>query len=98
MIWLKELLRVAIEVFKRKEQKYLITTEQYEKLLDAISEYMRPDMFGDNGRYTVTSLYFDSDDHRIYYETKNKLKFRQKLRLRVYNQTEIGRASCRERV
>ena len=79
---------MAIEVFKRKEQKYLITTEQYEKLLDAISEYMRPDMFGDNGKYTVTSLYFDSDDHRIYYETKNKLKFRQKLRLRVYNQTD----------
>lgn len=79
---------MAIEIFKRKEQKYLITMEQYRKLVDAISEYMRPDTFGENGKYTVTSLYFDSNDHRIYYETKNKLKFRQKLRLRVYNQID----------
>lgn len=80
---------MAIEVFKRKEQKYLITKQQYEELILQTSPYMRPDKFGDDGRYTVTSLYFDSDDHQIYFETKNKLKYRQKLRLRIYDDTTI---------
>lgn len=80
---------MAIEIFRRKEQKYLISTEQYKELIFQISPYMRPDKFGIDGRYTVTSLYFDSSDHKIYFETKNKLKFRQKLRLRIYDDTDI---------
>ncbi|WP_339230099.1 polyphosphate polymerase domain-containing protein [Oceanobacillus sp. FSL K6-2867] len=80
---------MAIEIFRRKEQKYLITIGQYEQLIQQISPYMRPDKFGEDGKYTVTSLYFESDDHKIYFETKNKLKYRQKLRLRVYDNIDI---------
>lgn len=81
---------MAIEIFTRREQKYLITMEQYEELIDQISPYMRADKYGIDGKYTVTSLYFESPDNKIYFETKNKLKFRQKLRLRVYNETDIN--------
>ncbi|MEN1968107.1 polyphosphate polymerase domain-containing protein [Lentibacillus sp. N15] len=84
---------MAIEIFTRKEQKYLITKEQYTLLMEQIMPWMRADKFGEDGRYTVTSLYFDSNDHTIYFETKNKLKFRQKLRLRVYNQTDLAGTS-----
>lgn len=80
---------MAIEVFTRREQKYLITTKQYNELLKRIDHRMRPDLNGIDGRYTITSLYFDNADHQIYFETKNKLKFRQKLRLRVYDNTDI---------
>ncbi|GAB2571980.1 polyphosphate polymerase domain-containing protein [Gracilibacillus alcaliphilus] len=80
---------MAIEIFRRKEQKYLITLDQYALLLEQLIPYMRPDKFGIEGRYTVSSLYFDSDDHKIYFETKNKLSFRQKLRLRTYGETDI---------
>ena len=71
---------MAIEIFQRKEQKYLITMSQYERLIGYLKPYMRPDRYGINGRYTVSSLYF---------ETKNKLRFRQKLRLRVYDDTHL---------
>ncbi|MHA6253318.1 VTC domain-containing protein [Oceanobacillus sp. CAU 1775] len=81
---------MAIEIFRRKEQKYLITLEQYNALIQRIAPYMRPDKFGDEGRYTVTSLYFESADNKIYYETKNKLRYRQKLRLRVYNDADLN--------
>ncbi|MEC5425449.1 polyphosphate polymerase domain-containing protein [Virgibacillus sp. C22-A2] len=81
---------MAIESFRRREQKYLITREQYVELVNRINPEMRPDRFGDDGRYTVTSLYFESRDHKIYFETKNKLKYRQKLRLRVYNNTGLN--------
>lgn len=80
---------MTIEIFRRREQKYVITMDQYEELMMRMSSYMRPDKFGFDGQYTVTSLYFESFDHKIYYETKNKLRFRQKLRLRVYNDADL---------
>lgn len=80
---------MAIEIFRRREQKYLITTQQYEALIEKLSPYMRPDKFGVDGKYTVASLYFESKDRKIYFETKNKLKYRQKLRLRVYDQANL---------
>jgi len=80
---------MAIEIFRRKEQKYLITRDQYLELVRQMSPYMRADKYGIDGKYTVTSLYFESPDHKIYYETKNKLRFRQKLRLRVYDHADL---------
>lgn len=77
---------MAIEIFCRKEQKYLITRKQYEQLVEQIGPRMRNDKNGTDGRYTVTSLYFDNAERSIYFETKNKLKYRQKLRLRVYDE------------
>lgn len=79
----------TIEIFRRREQKYLITTNQYHALIERLEPYMRPDKFGIDGHYTVTSLYFESPDKTIYFETKNKLDFRQKLRLRVYNDASL---------
>lgn len=81
---------MAIEIFTRREQKYLITKAQYAELVEQMSPYMRADQYGIDGKYTVSSLYFESPDRKIYYETKNKLKFRQKLRLRVYDETDIN--------
>lgn len=80
---------MAIEIFRRKEQKYLINKIQYEDLITRVTPYMRPDKNGDDGKYTVTSLYFESPDNKIYFETKNKLRYRQKLRLRIYDDTDI---------
>lgn len=76
---------MAIEIFCRKEQKYLITKLQYEQLVEQLLPRMRSDKNGRDGCYTVTSLYFDNAKKDIYFETKNKLKYRQKLRLRVYD-------------
>lgn len=84
---------MTIEVFTRREQKYLITVDQYNLLLEHIMPYMRPDQFGIDGKYTVSSLYFDSESHNIYFETKNKLNFRQKLRLRIYDNTDLDSLS-----
>lgn len=81
---------MAIEVFTRREQKYLITRQQADDLIAGMKPYMRADINGKKGNYTVSSLYFESPENTIYYETKNKLRFRQKLRLRVYDDTDIN--------
>ena len=84
---------MALEIFRRKEQKYLITLWQYEQLIEQMGDRVRNDKNGVNGRYTVSSLYFDNQDKDIYFETKNKLKYRQKLRLRVYDEADLNATS-----
>lgn len=61
---------MAIESFTRREQKYVISSKQYNTLLSELTPYMRADKYGVNGNYTVTSLYFDNPSCKIYYETK----------------------------
>lgn len=80
---------MAIEFFTRKELKYVITMDQFRELTNRMAPYMRVDKNGTDGEYTVSSLYFDSDDKRIYFDTKNKLKSRQKLRLRMYDDAAL---------
>ena len=77
---------MAGEIFSRYEIKYLIPYEMYEELAEKLKGKMTFDKYGDtDGKYTITSLYFDSPDKNIYFETRNKKRFRQKLRLRIYN-------------
>lgn len=63
--------------------------DQFQELIVRVAPYMRADKHGVDGEYTVSSLYFDNDDKRIYFDTKNKLKSRQKLRLRTYDHGDI---------
>lgn len=81
---------MAKELFSRYEIKYLIPFDQYKEIVEELQPYMRYDKFGDGfGRYNIISLYFDSPDYKIYYETRNKLRFRQKLRLRIYDDATL---------
>ncbi len=80
---------MTLKSFRRREYKYLITAAQYVQLIQSMSSYLRPDRYGVDGKYTVTTLYFESEDYKIYAETKNKLPIRQKLRLRIYDDTDL---------
>ncbi|WP_280769723.1 polyphosphate polymerase domain-containing protein [Salipaludibacillus daqingensis] len=81
---------MAGEIFSRFEIKYLIPFHMYESLAKELNKRMTFDKYGDSeGRYNIISLYFDSPDKKIYYETRNKACFRQKLRLRIYNTATI---------
>ncbi|WP_078553370.1 polyphosphate polymerase domain-containing protein [Bacillus alkalicellulosilyticus] len=81
---------MAGEIFSRYEIKYLIPFSTYEKLAKALQGRMVYDKYGDEeGKYNIISLYFDSPDKKIYYETRNKERFRQKLRLRIYNKATV---------
>lgn len=85
---------MAIEVFKRFELKYIITKEQQAELVEHLHMHMNLDTYGDNeGKYNIVSLYYESDDFDIYNETVNRLRFRQKLRLRVYDDANLASSS-----
>src|SRR5512145_1973519 len=75
----------AIRRFNRFELKYLLTLKQAELFKKALLAYLLPDEHGNrNGRYGLTSLYYDSPDFRCYWEKVDGIKFRRKLRIRRY--------------
>lgn len=73
---------------QRLELKYQINEHQALRIRDYVSSYLEVDEFGatrPNLSYPVHSLYLDSDDLRLYWETINGTKNRFKLRLRFYD-------------
>ncbi len=75
----------TIRSFNRFELKYILTLSQAEVLRTALSAYLKPDEHGSTvGSYPLTSLYFDSPDHRCYWEKVDGIKYRRKLRIRLY--------------
>jgi SPX domain protein involved in polyphosphate accumulation len=75
----------TIRRFNRFELKYMVTLKQAETFKKALRAFLLPDEHGNgNGRYTLTSLYYDSPDFRCYWEKVDGIRFRRKLRARRY--------------
>lgn len=70
-------------VFKRCELKYLLTTEQKQKILTAMEPHMALDKYG---RTTIRSIYFDTDSYQLIRSSISKPAYKEKLRLRSYAQ------------
>ena len=70
-------------VFKRYELKYMLTLEQKEKILEAMSSYMELDKYG---RTTIRNIYFDTDNYRLIRRSIEKPAYKEKLRIRSYSQ------------
>lgn len=73
-----------IKKFNRFELKYLLPFDVAADLKQELTKYMTKDVYGKNGKYTLSSLYYDSDDYRFYWEKVEGIKFRRKLRIRRY--------------
>jgi hypothetical protein len=83
-----------IRNFNRFELKYLITLQQAERFKSGLRAYLVPDEHGNNnGRYAVSSLYYDSPGFRCYWDKVDGVKVRRKLRIRRY---ETGQALTEE--
>ncbi|MCP3977274.1 MAG: polyphosphate polymerase domain-containing protein, partial [bacterium] len=76
----------AIRSFNRFELKYLLASSQANAVRDDLRHFVDRDAHaGPTGSYPLTSLYYDSDDHRFYWEKIDGIKFRRKLRIRSYD-------------
>ncbi len=74
-----------VTVFRRYELKYLLTTEQKQRILDAIEPYMLLDKYG---RTTIRNLYFDTDTHLLIRRSIEKPHYKEKLRIRSYGEAD----------
>lgn len=74
-------------VFKRYEIKYLLTSGQKERILQAMEGYMALDKYG---RTTIRNIYFDTDSYRLIRRSIEKPAYKEKLRVRSYAQADPG--------
>jgi SPX domain protein involved in polyphosphate accumulation len=74
-----------IRRFNRYELKYVIHVFQKKALVEDLRHFVELDSHGDvRGRYPVTSLYYDSPGFDFYRSKVDGIRFRRKVRLRVY--------------
>ena len=74
----------SLDVFERKEVKYLLDDKQYKALLNDFDGIMRLDDFGQT---IITSIYYDTQDWALIERSLDKPLYKEKLRVRVYGTT-----------
>lgn len=78
------------DFFTRHEFKFIIRDNIYYELIARLRNHLILDNNGDDeGFYQVVSIYYDTDNDTFLYDTINRLKFRQKLRLRLYRDVSM---------
>ena len=78
---------MAIEVFNRREIKYMLTDDDKAALLDIIGDYMDADPFNKGGKtYSICNLYLDTPADELIRKSLEKPVFKEKIRLRSYGQ------------
>ena len=76
---------MAIEVFNRYEKKYMLTKKSFRKLLTRIEDHMDMDKYNINGKpYTISNIYFDTDNDALIRASIEKPVYKEKLRMRAY--------------
>lgn len=73
----------VIDTFQRVEDKYRISRKEANEILKAMSGRIRKD---DYFQYTVHNIYYDSKDAQMIISCLNRPRFKEKLRLRCYEQ------------
>ncbi len=76
-----------MDVFRRRELKFLLDPRQRQRVEDELARRMVPDRYG---RSTICSLYYDTDDYRLIRHSLAKPPYKEKLRLRSYGQIAPG--------
>ncbi|MDI9914487.1 polyphosphate polymerase domain-containing protein [Rhodococcus sp. IEGM 1379] len=72
--------------FNRYEIKYFVDELKVPELRRELVARMETDPYSPKGGYPVTSLYYDTPDLLFYWEKIEGLKFRRKVRLRLYGE------------
>lgn len=67
--------------FQRFEQKYLLDERTCQLVQEGLLQHMAPDRYGVS---QISSIYFDTPDHRMIRRSLEKPAYKEKLRLRCY--------------
>lgn len=82
---------MAKEVFSRYEVKYMLNTEQKESIINAFREHMNEDRYNSGGKfYTISNIYYDTQDNTLIQRSLSKPVYKEKLRLRGYGIPKPG--------
>ena len=73
--------------FRRVEQKYVLTEDEYKKLFNKIRENVEKDKYYQS---TICNLYFDNESNDLIVKSLEKPIYKEKVRVRSYNIPEIN--------
>lgn len=74
-----------LQLFERREYKFLLRRELVPRVRDAITGVCKLDRYaGPDGTYPIRSLYFDTDDLRLFWANEREQGERFKVRARTY--------------
>lgn len=68
-------------IFKRVELKYIVTTQQYQMLKEEMKAHMSIDKYG---KYSISNIYYDTDNFYLIRNSLEKPCYKEKLRVRSY--------------
>ncbi len=76
---------MAIEVFNRFENKYMIDSDTFFKLKQRLSDFMEADAYNKKyDTYSISNIYYDTEDSHLIRTSLAKPDYKEKLRLRSY--------------
>ncbi len=76
---------MSIEVFRRKEKKYFLSTEQFTTIYTAVKNNMIADAYNKGGKpYSISNIYFDTSDDELIRRSLERPVYKEKMRLRGY--------------
>jgi SPX domain protein involved in polyphosphate accumulation len=76
---------MAIEVFNRYENKYLLDDANFHKFYNRLLDYMELDDYNkEQSFYSISNIYFDTKHDSLIRKSNSKPKYKEKLRLRAY--------------
>lgn len=76
---------MAIEVFNRVEEKYIVNENQYRKIVAFFGDNMKTDEYSSDGKfYQICNIYYDTEDNNLIRTSLMKPIYKEKIRLRSY--------------
>lgn len=81
--------KMAIEVFNRHEEKFLIDNDVYEAIQSELLKHMELDEYNKtHDTYTISNMYYDTADNHLIRTSLSKPAYKEKLRIRAYGVPE----------
>ena len=82
---------MAIEVFNRYEEKYVLTQAEYDAIIGEIEANMDKDAHNEGDVfYPISNIYYDTSDFHLIRTSLMRPKYKEKLRLRSYGKIGGG--------
>ncbi|HMI87072.1 MAG TPA: polyphosphate polymerase domain-containing protein [Polyangiaceae bacterium] len=92
-----------IRRFNRYELKYILPMSKCHDLIKELGNHVTPDRHGGERGYPLVSLYYDSPAYDCFWAKVDGIKYRRKLRLRIYparniEETARGMVEIKQRI
>ena len=82
-----------IRRFNRFELKYILPVSQCARIIEELKHHIPPDRHGGEAGYPLVSLYYDSPQLDCFWAKIEGIRFRRKVRLRIYPGEDITKVT-----